>query len=243
MTSLLSYWGPGANLDRRWKDLLVLGPKSAPHCQHGLERTCGETWFAHWWNGVAPPPLAWWPGQSKTPGRPCWANSSTKRPPWPFVPSGQVRLHGPDLRQARGEDGRRGVLPAPLPAPAGVLPDLPRQLHGRGPSGRLRAPAGAAPHPTQLRGRLPAAGGVALGGLGCWVLPVSLDHVAANSWEGRAHSPGSPGCDPVTPLPDRAGREGRPATHRRPGGRGSRPHHARAHGHPARAQQIPNRGA
>lgn len=48
-------------------------------------------------------------------------------------------------------------------------------------------------------------------------------------------------CDPNPP--DWASREGRPATHQWPGGHGSRSHHARARGHPARAQQIPNRGA
>lgn len=118
-------------------------------------------------------------------------SSSTKRPPWLFVASGQNRLHRPDLCQATGEDGRRGILPAPLPAPARVLPDLPRQRHGRGPAGRLRAATGG------------AAGkrGLGQGPFSCSAFPVSPDHIPDNSWGERVLSPGSPGCDTMSPTP------------------------------------------
>lgn len=58
------------------------------------------------------------------------------------VLSGQSRLHGQNFCQARGEDGRRALRTASLPAPAGVLPDLPRELLRWRNAGSLRAVAG-----------------------------------------------------------------------------------------------------
>ena len=45
------------------------------------------------------------------------------------------------------------------------------------------------------------AGGVVLGDLGCSAFPVSPDHMPNNSWGERAPSPGSPGCDTMSPIP------------------------------------------
>lgn len=59
------------------------------------------------------------------------------------VLSGQSRLHGQDICQASGENGRRALRPPSLPSPAGVLPDLPRELLCRRNAGGFRALAGS----------------------------------------------------------------------------------------------------
>lgn len=130
------------------------------------------------------------------------------------VLSGQSRLHGQDICQASGEDGRRALRPTSLPSPTGVLPDLPRELLRRRNACSFRALAGS----LSLRRQSPVFNSMSNGS----------ENKTATS---------------LCHFLDWPQRESWPSTHWRPYWYGSWPATASPTGNPTSAQQIQDWGS